>query len=357
MREARVAASLTRPATERHRMPLVVPEVPAYATLSKKVRRRSQCRRCSSPKFVPPCMPHRSQIYLTFHRLGECERGAGCRFSHGDDGAAYGGGGGGGGGGYSGGYQSRGRDNGGKTGTCYAFQRGECERGDSFRYSHGGEGMSNISRRRESYHLTYFSKPLISATLNYQRVADAPEASHHTAPVTAAAEHEAHQSAMRSREASAKEATVADLRTAMRRVAVEEEEEVVGSPEATTPPPAARPALATRSREVNVREAMPAVTITERRVQETLPQATTVAVTDLVAFVSLSRKESVNAVRLAASPTKPQNPPVTTQEVTRLLEIYLQRMRSITVVLSARYSRELRCAISEVGLPDRSLFF
>lgn len=217
--------------------------------------------------------------------------------------------------------------------------------------------MSNISRRRESYHLTYFSKPLISATLNYQRVADAPEASHHTAPVTAAAEHEAHQSAMRSREASAKEATVADLRTAMRRVAVEEEEEVVGSPEATTPPPAARPALATRSREVNVREAMPAVTITERRVQETLPQATTVAVTDLVAFVSLSRKESVNAVRLAASPTKPQNPPVTTQEVTRLLEIYLQRMRSITVVLSARYSRELRCAISEVGLPDRSLFF
>ena len=217
--------------------------------------------------------------------------------------------------------------------------------------------MSHISCRSKSSHLTYISKPLISSTLNYQRVAaDAPEASHHTAPVTAVVEHEAHQCAMPSREASAKEATVADLRTAMRRVAVEEEE-VEGSPEAITPPPAARPALATRSREVNVREAMPAVTITERRVQETLPQATTVAVTDPAAYVSLSRKESVNAVRRAASPTKPLNPPVTTQEATRLLEIYLQHIRSITVVLSARYSRELRCAISEVGLPVRTLFF
>ena len=62
---------------------------------------------------------------------GECDRGDSCRFSHGP-----GGGGGGGGGGFGRG------GGGGGGGACYAFQRGECDRGDSCRFSHapGGGG-------------------------------------------------------------------------------------------------------------------------------------------------------------------------------------------------------------------------
>ena len=90
-------------------------------------------------------------------------------------------------------------------------------------------------------------------------------ASHHTAPATAVAEHEAHRCAMHSREASAREATVADLPTVMKR-AVEEEEAEAGSQEATTPPPAARPARVTHSREENAREATLAVTVTAAKV-------------------------------------------------------------------------------------------
>ena len=54
---------------------------------------------------------------------GECTRGDACRFSHVE------GGGGGGGGGYGGG-------GGGGAPPCYAFQKGECTRGDSCRFSH-----------------------------------------------------------------------------------------------------------------------------------------------------------------------------------------------------------------------------
>lgn len=73
------------------------------------------------------------------HQRGECQRGESCRFSHSNE---EGGGGGGGGGGFSGGYNSAPRN---KTGTCYAHQRGECQRGDSCRYNHEEEGTSDAS--------------------------------------------------------------------------------------------------------------------------------------------------------------------------------------------------------------------
>jgi len=55
---------------------------------------------------------------------GNCDRGDNCRFAHG----ASGGGGGGGG------YGSR------PQGECYAFKEGNCTRGDGCRFSHGGAG-------------------------------------------------------------------------------------------------------------------------------------------------------------------------------------------------------------------------
>jgi hypothetical protein len=176
--------------------------------------------------------------------------------------------------------------------------------------------------------------------MNSQSLVGAQEASHHTAPATAVAEHEAHRCAMHSREASAREATVADLPTVMRRA---EEEAEAGSQEATTPPPAARPARVTHSREENAREAMPAVTTTVRRVLETLLPATTVVVTDPVVCVSLSRKESVSAERPVASPTKLQSPPVTTLEATKLWGDYLLYMRSIAAVLLAGVPGNIMC--------------
>ena len=52
---------------------------------------------------------------------GECNRGDSCRYSH-DTGA----------GSYGGGF----RNNRPSSGICYAFQRGECDRGDACRFSH-----------------------------------------------------------------------------------------------------------------------------------------------------------------------------------------------------------------------------
>jgi len=63
---------------------------------------------------------------------GECFRGDSCKFSHEDDG----GGGGGGGGGSFGGGRGRGASFGEKRGVCYAWQRGECWRGDACRFEH-----------------------------------------------------------------------------------------------------------------------------------------------------------------------------------------------------------------------------
>jgi len=54
---------------------------------------------------------------------GECDRGNSCRFSH-----DVGGGGGGGGG------------RGGSRPICYKFQSGECDRGDGCRFSHDSNG-------------------------------------------------------------------------------------------------------------------------------------------------------------------------------------------------------------------------
>jgi len=71
--------------------------------------------------------PREAGICRDFQR-GNCTRGPGCRFSHGDD---RGGGGGYGGGGYGGG---------GRSNECFDFQKGRCTRGDSCRFSHGGGG-------------------------------------------------------------------------------------------------------------------------------------------------------------------------------------------------------------------------
>ncbi|GMI59088.1 hypothetical protein ScalyP_jg6131 [Parmales sp. scaly parma] len=69
---------------------------------------------------------------------GECQRGAGCRFSHAEEGQPDPGqqqqqqGGGGG----FGGQQNYGRSR----GVCYDWQKGECQRGDGCRFSHSNEG-------------------------------------------------------------------------------------------------------------------------------------------------------------------------------------------------------------------------
>lgn len=135
-----VAVSLTRLVETHHMLLAALVELLVSAMHSKKVRQFTP--------FIFFKINHRSTNGLSIKlqkfnspifKSGECERGAGCRFSHGDDNAYSGGGGGG----YSGRYQARSgaRDNNaGKSGTCYAFQRGECERGDGCRYSHSGEG-------------------------------------------------------------------------------------------------------------------------------------------------------------------------------------------------------------------------
>ena len=67
------------------------------------------------------------------YERGECTRGENCKFSHGSE-PTYGGFGGGGGG----------------TPVCYAHQRGECTRGDSCKFSHeegGGDGGSRPPSR------------------------------------------------------------------------------------------------------------------------------------------------------------------------------------------------------------------
>eukprot|EP01041_Mallomonas_annulata_P005010 gene5010-10024_t len=70
---------------------------------------------------------------------GNCDRGSSCRFSH--EGGGGGGGGRGGGRGRGGGDRDRGSSGGrgaggGGGGVCYAFQKGNCDRGSSCRFSH-----------------------------------------------------------------------------------------------------------------------------------------------------------------------------------------------------------------------------
>lgn len=90
----------------------------------------SRCRPCQRAKKErmnggpPPCYAFND---------GNCTRGDSCRFSHG--GNSGGGGGGGYGGGRGGGRGGGGRGGGGG-GKCFAFQKGECTRGDGCRFSH-----------------------------------------------------------------------------------------------------------------------------------------------------------------------------------------------------------------------------
>ncbi len=81
---------------------------------------------------------------------GNCDRGDGCRFAHGDGGGGGGGGRGGGEGGRGGGKGKGGKAKGGKGkggkgdsgkgkgggGSCFAFQKGICDRGDGCRFAH-----------------------------------------------------------------------------------------------------------------------------------------------------------------------------------------------------------------------------
>jgi len=69
-----------------------------------------------------------NNVCYAFQR-GECQRGESCKFSH-TIAAPDGGGVGGVGGGFAGG------KSGGRRGVCFAFGRGECTRGDDCRYSH-----------------------------------------------------------------------------------------------------------------------------------------------------------------------------------------------------------------------------
>ena len=75
-------------------------------------------------------VPSAKPVCYAFQR-GECTRGDACRFSH-----TEGPNGGGGGGGY-------GSGGGGSAPVCYAFQRGECTRGDACRFSHTEGGGGN----------------------------------------------------------------------------------------------------------------------------------------------------------------------------------------------------------------------
>ena len=102
---------------------------------AKKARMNGGDSRGGSDK--PPC--------YAFQK-GNCDRGAGCRFAHGGGGGGGGGyGGRGGGGGYGGGgsYGGRGGGGGGRGGgggggggACYAYQKGNCDRGAGCRFSH-----------------------------------------------------------------------------------------------------------------------------------------------------------------------------------------------------------------------------
>ena len=89
-----------------------------------------ECKNAKKARFGEG--PSAGPVCYAFQK-GECTRGDSCRFSHTmRDG--YGGGGGGGGGGAP---------------VCYAFQRGECTRGDACRFSHteggGGGGFARSS--------------------------------------------------------------------------------------------------------------------------------------------------------------------------------------------------------------------
>ena len=93
--------------------------------------RCTECKNAKKARFGEG--PSAGPVCYAFQE-GECTRGDACRFSHTE--------GGGGGGGFGGG--------GGGAPVCYAFQKGECTRGDACRFSHtegGGGGGGGFGAR------------------------------------------------------------------------------------------------------------------------------------------------------------------------------------------------------------------
>jgi hypothetical protein len=89
--------------------------------------RCTECKNAKKARFGEEAGGARAAPVCYAFQKGECTRGDACRFAHGE------GGGGGGGGGFGGG-------GGGGAPVCYAFQKGECTRGDGCRFSHDGGG-------------------------------------------------------------------------------------------------------------------------------------------------------------------------------------------------------------------------
>jgi|EP00505_MAST-04D_sp_SCG-Rhode-Island_P001832 cleavage and polyadenylation specificity factor subunit 4 len=107
----------------------------------------SRCKECKMKKRNERDGGRGKPVCYAFQR-GECNRGEECRYAHES-------GGGGGGGGYDrggrGGYDRGGRGGGGDRprGVCYAFQRGDCSRGSDCRFAHesgGGGGGGGYDR-------------------------------------------------------------------------------------------------------------------------------------------------------------------------------------------------------------------
>ena len=93
--------------------------------------RCTECKNAKKARFGEG--PSAGPVCYAFQK-GECTRGDACRVSHTE--------GGGGGGGFGGG--------GGGAPVCYAFQKGECTRGDACRFSHtegGGGGGGGFGAR------------------------------------------------------------------------------------------------------------------------------------------------------------------------------------------------------------------
>jgi hypothetical protein len=85
--------------------------------------RCTECKNAKKARFGEEAGGARAAPVCYAFQKGECTRGDACRFAHGE------GGGGGGGGGFG-------------APVCYAFQKGECTRGDGCRFSHDPNAAS-----------------------------------------------------------------------------------------------------------------------------------------------------------------------------------------------------------------------
>jgi cleavage and polyadenylation specificity factor subunit 4 len=98
--------------------------------------RCTECKNAKKARFGEDAGSRGAPVCYAFQK-GECTRGDGCRFAHGD-----GGGGGGGGGSFGGG---------GGNPPCYAFQKGECTRGDACRFSHDPNAAAPVKSGAPCY--------------------------------------------------------------------------------------------------------------------------------------------------------------------------------------------------------------